>query len=88
MSPTLEKVMAEAKELSPAELEQLRALVDSLLTETKPLMTEDEFERYLAAKGVIAPVGEADTTAEDFRSYKPITVGGRPLSEMIIEERR
>jgi len=80
--------MAEAKELSPAELQQLWTLIDSLLTEPQPLMTEDEFERYLAAKGVIAPVGEADAAAEDFRSYQPITVSGQPLSEMIIEERR
>ncbi len=87
MSATLDKIMAEVKALPPAERQQLRDQLDALLSEP-PAMTEDEFERYLAAKGVIAPVGEAETAAEDFRSYQPITVGGQPLSEMIIEERR
>ena len=33
MRPTLERVMEEMKELSPGELQQLRALIDSPLVE-------------------------------------------------------
>lgn len=88
MSATLEKVIQEAKELNPDELRQLRALVDSLLSESEPTMTEDEFEDYLAAKGVIAPVNRSDETTGEFDQYQPVEVSGKPLSEMIIEERR
>lgn len=56
--------------------------------ESTPVMSEDDFESYLAAKGVIAPIEKADESTYDFHNYKPITVGGKPLSEMIIEERR
>jgi hypothetical protein len=89
---TLEKVIEEVKELKPEELQQVREMVDSLLSgpTMRPQMTEDEFERYLAAKGVISiPEPASREMAEDeFAAYKPVTVEGRPLSEMIIEERR
>jgi hypothetical protein len=91
MSATLDKIKAEVKTLGPDELHQVRALVDSLLTEpAKPQMTEAEYAQYLAAKGIISlPEPEAGAAvAAEFDSYEPITVGGRPLSEMIIEERR
>lgn len=91
MSATLDKIKAEVKTLGPDELHQVRALVDSLLTEpAKPQMTEEEFAHYLAAKGVISlpEHGVGATVAAEFDSYEPITVGGQPLSEMIIEERR
>jgi hypothetical protein len=54
----------------------------------EPLMTEDEFERYLVAKGIIAPVpSPADEDADD-DDWEPVMVTGKPLSEMVIEERR
>jgi hypothetical protein len=96
MSATLDKIKEEMKTLAPEELQQVRELVDSLLSEpaTKP-QTEDEledaFERELAAEGFIAPVeppAATDEAVREFRAYKPITVEGQPLSEMIIEERR
>jgi hypothetical protein len=50
---------------------------------------EDAFERELAAKGVLSLPGPASRkkAEEGFDNYEPITVGGRPLSEMIIEDR-
>ncbi len=53
--------------------------------ESTPAMSEDEFESYLAAKGIIAEVEPDDDDDDDF---EPITVEGTPLSEMIIAERR
>ncbi|MDQ3253434.1 MAG: hypothetical protein M3R15_05940 [Acidobacteriota bacterium] len=88
MSATLDKINEEMKALTPGELQQLRATVDSMIGErAEPLMSEDEFERYLVAKGVIAPVSSpAGEDADD--DWEPITVTGQPLSEMVIEERR
>ena len=53
-------------------------------------MTEDEFAHYLAAKGSISlPEASSREKAEDeFDDYEPVTVEGKPLSEMIIEDRR
>lgn len=88
MSATLDKIKEEVKTLAPAELHEVRELVDSLLTEpARPQMTEDEFERYLAAKGVISlPESSAETDEDD--DWQPVEVTGQPLSEMIIEDRR
>jgi hypothetical protein len=64
--------------------EQMNALTEPALTEDE---REDEFEQYLAAKGVITlPDPSTEDDAED--EWEPVTVTGKPLSEMIIEERR
>jgi hypothetical protein len=87
MSATLDKIIKEAKELSPEELQQLRTTVDSLLAQTtEPSMSENEFAQRLAAKGIIAlPEHPADESDDE---WEPVEVTGKPLSEMIIEERR
>jgi hypothetical protein len=88
MSATLDKIKEEVKTLAPDELHQVRELVDSLLTEpAKPQMTEDEFERYLAAKGVISLPEPSTETSED-DDWEPVEFTGQPLSEMIVEDRR
>lgn len=91
MSATLDKIKEEMLRLPPEELQEVRELADSLLSEpSRPQMTEDEFARYLAARGVVSlpePASRAAAEAE-FEDYEPITVEGQPLSEMIIEERR
>jgi hypothetical protein len=49
---------------------------------------EDEFERYLLAKGVITHIPARDETDDEFDSFEPIEVEGEPLSETIVRERR
>ena len=49
---------------------------------------EDEFERYLLAKGVVSHIATRDETDEEFDSFEMIEVAGEPLSETIIRERR
>jgi hypothetical protein len=91
MSATLDRIKEEVKTLGAEELRQVRELVDSLLVEpAKPKMTEEEFAQYLAAKGVISLPDEArrGEAEEEFDDYEPIVVEGKPLSEMIIEDRR
>ncbi len=89
MSATLDKINEEMKALTPSELQQLRATVDSMIGERAvPLMSEDEFEHYLAAKGIIAPVPSPAGEDADEDDWEPVTVTGQPLSEMVIEERR
>ena len=90
MSATLDKIIAEVKALTPDKLQQLRSLVDSLLSgeTTTPHMTEDEFERYLAAKGVISLPEPSDEAGDDDDNWQPVEVTSKPLSEMIIKGRR
>lgn len=91
MSAALDKIKEEMRVLAPEELQEVRELADSLLSGAqKPRMTEDEFAHYLAAKGVISlPEASSREEAEDeFEDYEPVTVEGKPLSEMIIEDRR
>ena len=91
MSATLEEIKEGMNHLAPQELREVRELADSLLSgPTKPKMTEDEFEKYLAAKGIISlpEPSNRDAAKAEFDNYKPITVEGKPLSEMIIEDRR
>jgi hypothetical protein len=89
MSATLDRITEEVKSLPPEELQQLRATVESLLGQTaEPLLTEDEFERHLAAEGIIAPIPSSDEDDADDDDWEPVTVTGKPLSEMVIEERR
>ncbi len=78
--------------LSPAEQAQVKALINSLPGAGAPQMTEDEFARHLAEKGVITlpqPMTEEERARRqaEFDAYKPIEVKGTPLSQMIIEER-
>jgi hypothetical protein len=89
MSATLDKVIEEVKTLPPEELQQVREVVDSLLNEApKPQMTEDEFERHLAAKGIISLPDTSEDETDDDDNWEPVEVTGKPLSEIIIEERR
>lgn len=84
---TLETVIEEIKELTTAELKQVRQAVEKLLQTAQAQWTEDELERDLITEGIIAPPRKA-ADQYDFHSYKPIKVGGKPLSESVIEERR
>lgn len=65
----------------PAELKQVRQVIEELLQSLQPRVTEDEVERELIAEVVIAPVKMNDSEGYGFYSYKPIKVGGQPLSE-------
>jgi hypothetical protein len=92
MSATLDKIIEEVRALSPEEQRQLREQLETIIPSSP---TEDEledaFERELMAEGVIGAVKPLTATDEEIRqyhAYKPITVEGQPLSEMIIEERR
>ena len=48
---------------------------------------EDEFERYLLAKGIASHIATRDETDKEFDAFVMIEVEGEPLSETIIRER-
>lgn len=50
------------------------------------ILSEDEIEQVLLAKGLISEIPPR-LTDEDEETYKPIKVKGQPLSETILEGR-
>lgn len=89
MQVTINQIESEVKQLSVEDLRKVRELVDSLLEkkESKPTMTEEEFEQHLYEKGIIGEVKLPITDFSPYENYKPITVIGEPVSETIIRER-
>ncbi len=90
MEITIEQIEREVKQLSAEDLRRVRELVNSLLEkkESKPQMTEEEFEQHLYEKGIISEVKPPITDFSRYDDYQPITVTGEPISETIIKERR
>ncbi|HEV7858925.1 MAG TPA: hypothetical protein VGO91_09875 [Pyrinomonadaceae bacterium] len=90
MSAEVERVLGEIKALTPEERQQIRAALETMLTDMPgPQMTEEEFERHLLAKGIISSIPPRNTDYTAHRDFKPIEIlDGKPVSETIIEERR
>ncbi len=90
MQVTVEQIESEVKQLSAEDLRKVRELVDSLLEtkESKPQMTEEEFEKHLAEEGFITEYKPPIKDFSRYENYKPVTVTGEPISETIIKERR
>jgi len=89
MSATLSKILEEVRLLPPREQRQLRSQLDAIVPfppTTDEL--EDEFERELMAEGILGEVKPLPDDDPEFHAYRPVTVTGKPISEMIIEERR
>ncbi len=89
MQAVLENIEKEVQSLSATELAKVKELVDSLLEKNDtPQMTEEEFEKHLAEEGFITEYKPPITDFSSYENYKPVTVTGEPISEMIIRERR
>ena len=81
------EVLEAVRALSDEERAQVKDLLNTLSPAPQPQMTEDEFEQYLAAKGIATiPDRDADPDLEK-EDYEPIIVEGTPLSQIIIEGR-
>jgi hypothetical protein len=83
-----EKVIEEVKALSPAEQRKLRILLDTFPAPADAPMTEDEFAHQLMAFGVLSEVKPLITDLAPYQNRQPVETTGKPLSEVIVEERR
>ena len=84
---TFDRVLAEAKTLSPDEQRQLRDYLEAWLSTLSTPMTEAEFEQQLVAQGILSNVPPPITDVMLYQQRMRIQVHGQPLSETIIEER-
>jgi hypothetical protein len=82
------KVVEEVKTLSPAEQRQLRTLLDTFLELTAAPMTEDECAPKLVEFGVLSEVKPPITNFAPYQNRQPVETTGKPLSEVILDERR
>jgi electron transfer flavoprotein alpha/beta subunit len=90
------KVLSEIQKMSLNEIREIAEQLADYLHEQEKAVTvaqeaetrEDEFERYLLAKGVITHIPTRDETDEEFDIFEPLVVEDEPLSETIIRERR
>jgi hypothetical protein len=89
MSATLDRIIEEVRALPLAEQKALREKLNDIVPSSP---TEDEledaFEREMIAEGVLGEVAPLPNDDPEFYAYRPVTVTGQPISEMIIEERR
>jgi hypothetical protein len=92
MQGHLERIVAEVKMPPPPDLERLEQVVAGLreraATNVGPEETEGEFERRLAAGGFLRQAPPPVTDFAVYDNYQFVIITGRPVSEMIVKERR
>jgi hypothetical protein len=84
----LDRIIEEVRTLTPEEQKSLRDLVDGLLATSTPQMTADEVELSMLEKGMITRIPPRIRDASVYANRNPVPVEGKPVSEIIIEERR
>jgi hypothetical protein len=86
---TTQEIIKNVQRLPVSEQEKvLEALQGSLQRKTKlrPAVSEDDVEKLLLAEGIISEIPERLPDDEE-ETYEPITVKGKPVSEIILENR-
>ncbi len=89
-STSLERVIEEVKTLTIEEQRNVKELINSLLEargdEAKESSPQDLLQRRMLERGAISEIPRRD--ASQYEDFEPVEVQGKPLSEIIIEERR
>ena len=90
VSPNVNRLLEEAKNLTLDERRQLRNLLDEPTADQAALGKEGQLARVLLQRGIISRIRPKATEADiaRFEAWKPVPIKGKPLSETIIEERR
>ena len=83
---SLAQVMEEVKTLTPAEQRQLHAWLATVVAPAP--LTEEAFARHLVTVGLLSALPRPLTALSPSQDRPPIATTGRPLSEVILEERR
>jgi len=85
-SATLEHLLQEIKALDPAERAELRQRLDSLDSSEEAVIRE--VDHRLTETGMLESAPAPITDWSRILDWQPVKMEGRPLSEIIIEERR
>ena len=84
----INRVFEEIMALTPDEQKRLREMLDSLPANSEPKISEQEFERRLLERGIISRIPPPITDFTSYENRKPIKAKGKPVSELLLEERR
>jgi hypothetical protein len=85
---TLTQVIEDVKILTPAEQEQLWRELYRLMAGHEASAPEAELERSLYEAGILSEIKPPISDLRPYKDRRPVEIKGRPLSEIIIEERR
>jgi hypothetical protein len=85
---TLEQVLEQAKMLTPDEQRQLQKALDALLELPPPKTPQERLAQKLLEVGLLSRIPPPITDFTPFENRKPVEVKGKPVSEILIEERR
>jgi|SRR5271170_7341684 len=92
MAPDFNQIWDAVRTLNTDELQQLRNLLDALLTipelRSNPLDPDHQVDLALLKRGLMSRIPPPITDLTPYKDRKPIEIQGKPLSETIIEERR
>lgn len=85
-----DQVWQAVQTLTPRQQQRLQKLLDALRFMHQPLTPEEQLQLLLLKDGVIDQVPRPPTEADmrAFQEYEPVPIEGKPLSEIVIEERR
>ncbi|GEM_PF-5185795 len=82
---TLEQILNLVRRLDSIHLVKLRQALDHLMAQIPDQERERLYRQLLKERGLMSKV---DRPSSRPRDHHPIRVSGKPLSEMIVEERR
>ena len=86
MTAALKKIFEQVERLSEQERRELRALLEGVCGGAVRPMTEAQLEQDLSDEGLLTLPTPPTSLASALAS--PIATRGRPLSELLVEERR
>ncbi len=78
------KILKEVERLSPVEQKQVLEVLQKNDVDNCSDEKRGEFHRRLVAKGILKAVPPRKNLP---RTFEPVSISGKPLSETIIEER-
>jgi hypothetical protein len=92
MADDLQRILQEIRDLPPNDRDRLRHALDEPAAPRNPAPTDAaddvEYQERLARAGLVGRVRPRLRDQQAFESYDPIPIVGKPLSEIVVEERR
>jgi hypothetical protein len=85
---SLSKILEKVRSLDRSEQAQLQSALEALLAQPEPEGAEGNVERLLFERGLLSEMRKPITDLRPYCGRKLVQVEGKPLSEVIVEERR
>lgn len=85
---SLGSLLEQVKALSRKEKLHLKEVLDGDLMDVSLVTPVDALDRELVKVGLMLEIPLPNSGSESYDDYKPVRVSGKPVSQMIIEERR